>query len=437
MLGFYIPVKYKFVISGIFAIAWGTLSIHLAKPWMSDLESHVGSFLAYFSIYGIAIIPGMMNGFLVMSLLLDKRPPLKELDNYPDVTILISAYNESRNLISTVMSIARQKYPGKVTTIIINDGSKDDTAVIARQLEKNYSFVQFLDLPQNVGKANALNEGLKLVETDITITVDGDCYLYKDALIKLVGRYCSDPKNTVAVAGAVLVRNSRENIITKVQEWDYFHGIAAVKRLQSLYQGTMVAHGAFSLYRTDVLREVKGWPHTVGEDIVLTWAMLSKGYRVGFAEDACTFTNAPDNLSQFIKQRQRWSRGLVEAFKAHPEMLVKKRYSTLFVWWNLIFPYLDLTYTLVFLPGVIGAMFGYYWIVGLMTLILLPLSLTVNGTMFFIQRKMFKSQGLKVRRNIVGFIGYSLFYSAVLQPACVYGYLKELFCGSVKSWGTK
>lgn len=434
---FYLPVKYKFILSCIFAVAWGSISIHLAGPWMDELKSHVGSFIAYSSIYGIAIIPGMMNGFLVMSLILDKRPKRKQLETYPDVTIMISAYNESRNLISTVMSIARQKYPGKVTTIIINDGSKDDTADVARQLEKNYSWVKFLDLPQNVGKANALNEGLKLVETDITITVDGDCYLYKDALVKLVGRYCSDPKNTVAVAGSVLVRNSRENIITKVQEWDYFHGIAAVKRLQSLYQGTMVAQGAFSLYRTDVLRDVGGWPHTVGEDIVLTWAMLSKGYRVGFAEDACTFTNAPDNFKQFIKQRQRWSRGLVEAFKAHPEMLVKKRYSTLFVWWNLLFPYLDLSYTLVFLPGVVGAMFGYYWIVGLMTLILLPMSLMVNGVMFVIQRKMFKSQDLKVRRNILGFIGYSLFYSAVLQPACVYGYLKELLCGSVKNWGTK
>lgn len=437
MTNIYISVKYKFILATLFSLGWGSLSIYVAQPWLSDLKGHVGYPLAIFSIYGIAIIPGFMNAFLVSSLLMDKRPPVKQIDQYPDITILIAAYNESRNLISTIMSIARQNYNGKVTAIIINDGSTDDTAEIGRQLEKGYGFVTLLDLKQNVGKANALNEGLKLVETEYTLTVDGDCYLYKDALVKLMGRFCSDPKNTVAVAGAVLVRNSRKNLVTKIQEWDYFHGIAAVKRLQSLYQGTMVAQGAFSAYKTDILREVNGWPHTVGEDIVLTWSMLAKGYRVGFAEDALTFTNAPEELGQFIKQRQRWSRGLVEAFKAHPEMLIKKRYSTLFVWWNLLFPYLDLAYTLVFLPGIIAAMFGYYWIVGLMTLILLPLSLIVNGTMFFIQRKMFKSQGLKIRRNIIGFIGYAFVYSMILQPACVYGYLKELFYGSVKSWGTK
>ncbi|CAC9170971.1 Uncharacterised protein [Comamonas aquatica] len=78
-------------------------------------------------------------------------------------------------------------------------------------------------------------------------------------------RYLSDPVNTRAVAGAVLVRNSRVNLVTKIQEWDYFHGIAAIKRLQSLYQGTLVAQGAFSLYDTQVLRQLGGWPHTVGK----------------------------------------------------------------------------------------------------------------------------------------------------------------------------
>lgn len=433
----YISVRTKFILSCVFSVIWASVSIYVAEAWVSDLKSHIGSFLTYFSIYGIAIVPGAMNAFLVASLLLDKRPKRKPLDSYPPVTILIAAFNESRNLVSTIMSIARQQYPGELKVIIINDGSTDDTADVGRQLESNYSWVTLLDLKQNVGKANALNEALKLVQTDLTITIDGDCYLYKDALVNLVGRYCSDPENTVAVAGAVLARNSRKNLITAVQEWDYFHGIAAIKRLQSLYQGTLVAQGAFSLYETKPLKEVGGWPHTVGEDIVLTWSFLDKGYRVGFAEDACSFTNVPDNFTQFIKQRQRWSRGLVEAFKAHPKLLFKKRYTTLFIWWNLLFPYLDVAYTIAFLPGVIAAFFGYYWIAGLMTLLLLPLSLLVNGIMFYIQRRMFTSQGLKVRRNLTGFIGYAIFYSAVLQPACVLGYLKEIFNGSVKNWGTK
>ncbi|WP_262985009.1 glycosyltransferase [Sphingomonas daechungensis] len=63
--------------------------------------------------------------------------------------------------------------------------------------------------------------------------------------------------------------------------------------MQSMYHGTLVAQGAFSLYRKSALEAVGGWPESVGEDIVMTWAMLAKGYRIGYAEDAIVFTDAP------------------------------------------------------------------------------------------------------------------------------------------------
>ena len=293
-----------------------------------------------------------------------------------------------------------------------------------------------MDISPNGGKSNALNQALKLVKTELFITIDGDSYLFKNALIHIVQRYLSDPSDTVAVAGAVLVRNSRKNFVTKIQEWDYFLGIASIKRLQSLYHGTLVAQGAFSLYRTDVIRQIGGWDDCVGEDIVLTWDMLKLNYRVGFAEDACLFTNAPETWKQFFKQRQRWSRGLIEAFKRHYKLLFHKRFTTLFIWWNLFFPYLDLVYTFAFIPGVILAFFGYFWIAGPMTLVLLPLTFLINYIMYNIQIKMFRSQGLRVRNNFGGFILYALFYGVILQPASVIGYIKE-FLNLKKNWGTK
>jgi biofilm PGA synthesis N-glycosyltransferase PgaC len=318
--------------------------------------------------------------------------------------------------------------------LVINDGSRD--ATMARLGTVSYPWLTVIDLQQNAGKANALNQGLKQAQHPLTITLDGDSYLYKGALRHLVGRFLSDPPNTAAVAGSVLLRNSRTNLVTKIQEWDYFHGIAAIKRLQSLFQGTLVAQGAFSLYRTDVLREVDGWPECVGEDIVLTWAILKLGHRVGYCEDAITFTNAPTTFGQFIRQRQRWSRGLIEAFKTHGSLLFKPRMSTVFVWWNLLFPYMDVAYTLFFIPGIVLALFGVYWIAGPMTLLVLPMAFVVNYLMFYIQSHMFRAQGLKVRRNPLGFLVYALFYGLVLQPGCVLGYLAEML-NLRKHWGTK
>jgi biofilm PGA synthesis N-glycosyltransferase PgaC len=432
---FYLSVRWKFILSLCAAFAWAAFSLWIAAAWLRDFSALVGAPVAYLVVFGIAIIPGFMNAFLVTGLLLDRRPEVRtQPDRLPPISILVAAYNEEASIASTLHSIALQDYPNAVQVIVVNDGSTDGTAAALAKLD--YPWLQVINLERNAGKSHALNRGLEEVRHALTITLDGDSYLYRNALRNLIGRYLSDPPDTRAVAGAVLIRNSRKNLVTKAQEWDYFHGIAAIKRLQSLYQGTLVAQGAFSAYDTQVLREIGGWPHTVGEDIVLTWQMLAKDYRIGFAENACVFTNAPETWSQFVRQRQRWSRGLIEAFKAHWRLLFKARMSTMFIWWNVLFPYMDLVFTLAFIPGLVLALFGIYWIAGPLTLLLLPLAGIVNGIMFGIQRRMFVEQGLKVRRNFAGFLFYSLCYSFVLQPACVVGYMKELLNRS-KTWGTK
>lgn len=431
---YYIPVRLKFVIALTAALAWTFLSYRLAERWIQDLSELANFPIALVVIFGIAILPGFMNAFLVASLALDRRPRYADITRWPGVTILIAAYNEEDSILTTLESIHKQQYPGATQVIAINDGSHDRTLEFLRGA--NYPWLSVLDLERNGGKANALNRGFAAAEHDLVLTLDADSYLYSDALRHLVGRFLCDPPNTAAVAGAMLVRNSRLNLVTKIQEWDYFHGIASAKRIQSLYQGTLVAQGAFSLYRKDVLLEVGGWSDCVGEDIVLTWAILARGYRVGYCEDACAFTNVPAHWKQFIRQRQRWSRGLIEAFKKHWRLLFEPRMSTLFVWWNLFFPYLDAVYTLCFLPGLVLAAFGIYWVAGPMTLLVLPLGALVNYLMFLIQSRMFIAQGLKVRRNPVGFVVYALLYSIILQPVCLLGYLSELF-NIRKTWGTK
>ncbi|MDH6590427.1 biofilm PGA synthesis N-glycosyltransferase PgaC [Variovorax sp. TBS-050B] len=432
----YLPVAGKFTIALIGAIAWMAFSIWIAQKWFDDLRQHVGLALTIFLVYGIAIIPGFMNAFVAISLMLDRRPRRVPLQVYPPISILVAAYNEEASIEETLVSIDRQKYPGEMQVLVVNDGSKDGTAEVVRRVQARYPWLTFVDLEKNGGKARALNIGFQQVRHDLVITVDADSFLYRGALANIVERYLEDPPNTRAVAGKILVRNSRLNWITRCQEWDYFHGIAAIKRVQSLFQGTLVAQGAFSIYDRDALAEVGGWPECVGEDIVLTWALLKAGYRVGHCEDACLFTNAPTTLKQLVKQRQRWARGMAEAFVQHPGILLKPRLSTFFIWWNLFFPWLDVAFTLGFIPGVILALFGYYWVVGPMTLALLPAAFALSLLQFLIERRTFRTQGLVVRRNIQGFFAYVLLYSFMLQPASALGYLDELL-RKPKKWGTK
>jgi len=430
----YLSVPFKFGIALAVSLAWTATSTALALPWLEDLANLAGWPVAIFVVAGIALLPGMMNAFLVTGLLLDRRPPRRSLVDYPALSILVAAYNEASSIADTLQSIARQEYPGELEVLVIDDGSSDATAEVVAA--SRHPWVRLLRQPRNMGKAAALNRGLAESRHEHVVTLDADSYLYGDALQRLVERYFSDPASTRAVAGTMLVRNSRSNWLTRAQEWDYFHGISAIKRVQSLFQGTMVAQGAFSIYDRAALVEVGGWTDCVGEDIVLTWAMLARGWRIGHAEDACCFTNVPDRLRQFVRQRQRWSRGMIEAFRHHPRILRQPRMSTLFVWWNLLFPWLDLAYTLFFIPGVILAFFGIYWIAGPMTLVLLPMALVMNYLMYRIGVRMFADQGLRVRNNVPGFLLYAFVYSLILQPASVAGHFSELL-GLRKTWGSK
>ncbi len=432
----YFSVKAKFISALVFSLCWVQFSFWYSQPWYSDLSNEIGAVPAYFIITFIAIIPGFMNAFVAMALLLDRRPKVIVDQHYPPVTILIAAYNEGTSIASTLSGIFLQDYPADIRIIVINDGSSDKTVDSVKALQSDHPNLELVDLGHNGGKASALNHGLAKCTTDIIISIDADSYILKDGIRHLVGRYLSDPINTKAVAGEILIRNSRENWVTKAQEWDYFLGIATIKRIQSLFQGTLVAQGAFSLYDRKTVLELGGWPEMVGEDIVLTWRILSAGYRVGHAEDALAFTDCPNTLSKFIHQRRRWSRGLIEAFKDNPMILFKPRYSTLYVWWNTLFPLMDIAFTFGFIPGLILACFGIYWIAGPTTLSLLPMAFLLNWQMYLKGKAMFNAEHLTVRANILGFLSYVFAYGLVLQPACVYGYFSELF-NLRKSWGTK
>lgn len=438
---FYLPVPAKFCIALAIASGWAALSVWLSAAWLQDLARYMTWPVAVAVVAFIAYVPGFMNAFLIATILLDRRPRRELPAHYPGVSVLVACYNEEAHIADTLRSIAHEDYPGELEILVLNDGSTDATAAAARRAigtlsPHTHARMRLVDYPENAGKARVLNRGLELASHDLVITIDGDSWLHRQALRRIVERKISDPPDTRAVAGAVLVRNSRATWLSKGQEWDYFHGIAAVKRMQSMYHGTLVAQGAFSLYEKQALKDVGGWPECVGEDIVVSWALLEAGHRIGYAEDALLFTHVPETLKQFSLQRKRWSRGLVEAFVHHGRLLAMPRMSTLFIWWNLLFLPLDLVYTFIFIPGVVLALFGHYQIAGIMTLAVLPLAALWNGLIYRVQSRMFKRQGLRVRRNIGGLFFYTLGYSLVMQPVCVWGYFAELI-GLRKQWDTK
>lgn len=421
----YISVKQKFWISHAAAGLWMLFSIGVSMPWLHDFAKYVTLPAAFLIIAGISYIPGYMNAFMIVSLLLDRQPPLPASSPERPVTVLIACHNEERGIRTTLAYLADQEYSGQLKVIVIDNNCSDQTAERAKAAGRELGLDLLVLEEKTPGKNYALNAALALVETELMITLDADTLLHKLAVKHIVSRYEAAPPDICAVAGAVLVRNSRRNFWAKLQEWDYFLGIASIKRLQGMFQGTLVAQGAFSLYKTDAVRAVQGWPDAIGEDIVLTWKFLARRWRVYFEPLAVAFTDVPESFRHLVRQRSRWARGMIEALKLlkpwnHPSV-----YAKYLTGCNLLMPYLDLVYTFCWLPGLVLAFFGIFWIVGPATLLVLPLTFIQNFILYRYQSRVFRSLNLHIRKNLFGFIAYVLFYQMVMSPVSVYGYVQE------------
>lgn len=437
----YARPEYKVAFSLIVAVYYFLFCLQYSQPWIEEISKVYNYQVAMSIVFFIALVPGMINCFIFMNLMLDRKPRKQYVErSLPPISILVAAYNEEQNIKVTLESIALQDYPNKIECIVINDGSKDNTAsvvqefITSREGESNITF-KLLDMQVNRGKAEALNMGLKMVSHKDVITVDGDCYIYRDCFKILVSDFYHS--SDVAMAGAILVKNSRENWITKFQEQDYFYSISAVKRSQHLNKGVLVAQGALSIYKKWILDECGGWRPVVGEDIILSWDILNRGYTIGHSDRAICWTNVPTTYKQYFQQRRRWARGMIEAFRSFPTIIFSLRPATIFIWFNLMFPLLDFYYLFIFVPSIIVALvFKYYLIVSQMTLMLLPMGAVMNFMMFKVHYEVFKHHGLKVRKHHIWTVFYFLCGNLLSAPASLRGYLDE-FINAKKTWGTK
>ena len=226
------------------------------------------------------------------------------------------------------------------------------------------------------------------------------------------------------------------SFITKLQEWDYTLGIFGVKLYQGNYNSTLVAQGAFSAYKTKILKQIGGWQNCVGEDIVLTWELLSRGYETNFAKNAIAFTEVSETFHKLGRQRKRWARGMIEAFKrvkivTSKELNFKSKFLMCF---NVFFPFIDLA-LLIFIPlGLILLAFGSQLLIGWLFLLVILSGMLLCLIIEIRRKNMLKEIECKLdKRSIFAFPFYVLFYAFILAPYCLIGYISELF-NSKKTW---
>jgi len=239
----------------------------------------------------------------------------------PLVTILVPAYNEGAVIQGSVKSLLKLDYPG-YEIIVIDDGSSDDTYERALIYEGRHgpAEVRVLRKP-NGGKAKALNTGISNARGQFILCMDGDSALHPLTLRRAV-RHMANPR-VGAVAGSVKVVN-RTNMLATLQALEYVEGLNMVRAAQGFFRLVNIVPGPIGLFRKAALRRCGGYDHdTYAEDCDLTLKMLVDGWQVKYEPGSIAYTEAPEKLLDLLKQRYRWTRGILQAISKHKRKLVQ------------------------------------------------------------------------------------------------------------------
>jgi len=243
----------------------------------------------------------------------------------PFVSVIVPAYNEEMVIENTIRSLLASDYK-EYEIIVVDDGSTDRTGDIVRQGFADDARVRLFSAA-NIGKASALNLGLRHATGEVVVALDADTLFAPQTIGALAHRF-NDPK-VGAVAGNAKVGN-RINIVTRWQALEYITSQNMDRRAFASLNCITVVPGAVGAWRRKLLEQAGGFPSdTLAEDQDLTLSIHRLGYNVGYEENAIAWTEAPDRLSTLARQRFRWAYGTLQCMWKHRDALFRPRYGTL------------------------------------------------------------------------------------------------------------
>ncbi len=315
---------------------------------------------------------------LVMAYLYITKYTVEEKENYyPFVSILVPVFNEEKVVRFSVESLLHIDYPN-YEIIIINDGSSDKTAEVAETLvgyQRGRSSLVKVSLinKANSGKAKSLNAGIQYSQAQFVLCMDGDSQLSSNCL-KMGMKHFIDPA-VGAVAGNVKVQN-RKRMLTDLQALEYLEGLNMARSAQGFVKMVNIIPGPMGIFRKTALRDAGFYSSdTFAEDADVTLKILAKGWKIEYEPNAIAFTEAPETIHQLLKQRYRWTRGILQAIRKHKKHIYNPtiNFNNTIILWSmfyesLVWPAMNIFVNLFFIAVALfyeKSIFIFLWWVGI------------------------------------------------------------------------
>lgn len=240
---------------------------------------------------------------------------------YPNVSIVVPAYNEAANIKRLVDSIRYQDYPmHNVEIIVVDDGSEDGTAEVAEKLG-----VKVLRHDRNMGKAKALEDGIRVAKGDVIITLDADSYLANSSTLRHIIRNLYSKGSIGVSTGIIRIDERSGKLIEKFQAIEFLHGFEMGRRIQGHLDWLFVVPGAFSAFKAYLLKPLPHIPKdTIAEDFELSLITHRAGLTTSFEPKAIVYTEPKLSWRHLYNQRIRWYYGGLQVLAKHSDLLLNR-----------------------------------------------------------------------------------------------------------------
>ena len=247
------------------------------------------------------------------------KAPSRFLPPHKSFTVLLPARHEEEVIQMTIERVVRANYPLSLLEVLVIC-SADDSGTIAKAQQKvaqlrrkgvtNVNVAAFKNKPIN--KPHGLNVGLRHTHNEVVTIFDAEDDIHPDIFNVVNTVLLNEP--VAVVQGGVQLMNYQSKWYSVLNVLEYFFWFKS--RLHYHARLGMTPLGGNTVFFTrEVLERVSGWDEqdlTEDADIGIRISLLGERMRVIYDDRYVTREETPPTLSQFIKQRTRWSQGFLQ-----------------------------------------------------------------------------------------------------------------------------
>ena len=221
-------------------------------------------------------------------------------NDWPSVTLIISAYNEATVIAEKIRNALALDYPAdRLQILVISDASDDGTDEIVKELGDVDPRVGLFRQQERKGKTSGLNAGISQLQSELIVFSDANA-MYREDAIKQLTKHFKDQRVGYVVGAALY--NEQHDSLTNESEDTYWSYELKLKQWESDFYSVVGGDGAIYAIRRELYRPL-------AEDDIndfINPLQIIAGDHLGlFEPDAVCFEDTAEDFTREFKRKRR------------------------------------------------------------------------------------------------------------------------------------